>query len=403
MLRNSRHSHTVRVIESKKEIRVPQWGISYRCISADATQAHGIGARIVFADEWGQIVGHRDRLHEALKTSRGSYKDSLMIVLSTQAGDDADLLSTMIDDALTGVDPRTVIEFHSAPAGCDIMDREAWKAANPALGVFRDFDDVEQMAQEARRIPSLEPAFRQYILNQRVSSEAQWLTRTLWDSCSAPPDEDVLRAGPCYGGLDLSMISDLTSFVLCAEGPGKTVPVKAWHWMPEARVAARDVEDSPGRMRYLEWVEAGYITTTPGEVVEYEHVAADLAEIQEEYPRIELINFDRWKYRYLQREFDKIGLWLPCEPYGMGFKDMDPAVNAVEAAIKSRQLQHGGNPVLAAGVLNARTESDPVNNRKLSKKKSPARIDSAVALCMAVAALRCRYEEAGLDSGVMFV
>jgi phage terminase large subunit-like protein len=67
-----------------------------------------------------------------------------------------------------------------------------------------------------------------------------------------------------------------------------------------------------------------------------------------------------------------------------GFKTMGPCVDALERAVVDRQIVHGGNPLLTMCIANAVAEIDPAGNRKLSKKRSRTRIDSAVCLAMAL-------------------
>ena len=94
----------------------------------------------------------------------------------------------------------------------------------------------------------------------------------------------------------------------------------------------------------------------------------------------------------LLREFDRIGLQafkegdkgdgLRLVPWGQGFKDMGPAIDALELAIIDGQLIHPGNPVLNWNMANAIATMDPAGNRKLDKDKARFRIDGAVALAM---------------------
>jgi phage terminase large subunit-like protein len=70
-------------------------------------------------------------------------------------------------------------------------------------------------------------------------------------------------------------------------------------------------------------------------------------------------------------------------PWGQGFKDMAPAIDAIETAVIERHLKHNGNPVLTWCISNAMAITDPAGNRKLDKSKSRFRIDGAQALAMA--------------------
>ena len=73
---------------------------------------------------------------------------------------------------------------------------------------------------------------------------------------------------------------------------------------------------------------------------------------------------------------------LRLVPWGQGFKDMAPAVDALEKAITDRTLIHPGNPCLTWNMANAVAVMDPAGGRKLDKDKARFRIDGAVALVM---------------------
>jgi hypothetical protein len=89
-------------------------------------------------------------------------------VISTQAPTDRDLMSMLIDDALAGHDPHTVVQLYTAPIDLDPFAEATIKLANPALGVFMNRREVLAMAASAKRMPAREAEFRNLVLNQRV-------------------------------------------------------------------------------------------------------------------------------------------------------------------------------------------------------------------------------------------
>ncbi len=108
--------------------------------------------------------------------------------------------------------------------------------------------------------------------------------------------------------------------------------------------------------------------------------------------RVKGLAYDRWRINDLLREFDRIGLQayqdgekgdaLRLVPWGQGFKDMGPAIDALELAVIERTLKHPNNPILNWNMANAVATMDPAGNRKLDKDKARFRIDGAVALSM---------------------
>jgi phage terminase large subunit-like protein len=96
----------VHVRDSAKVLFCHTHGTTYRALSADATTAYGLSPVFAIHDELGQVVGPRSELYDAIETAMGAHEDPLSVIISTQAPSDADLLSTLIDDAQTGADPK---------------------------------------------------------------------------------------------------------------------------------------------------------------------------------------------------------------------------------------------------------------------------------------------------------
>lgn len=381
MIRASGLSHLFKIKNAAKEIHCPQYGTTYMAMSAEATTSVGVGVRICIHDELGQVEGPTDALFDALSTALGSYDDSLEIIISTQAPNDADLLSILIDDGLAANDDRTVVHLYAAPADCDVHDRAAWEQANPAMAYgVRDVGDLERLADEAARLPSREASFRNFILNQRVRATEHYIPPAVWDACAGDVDDDVLRAGPCFGGLDLSSRSDLTAFALVARDAAGTWHARVWTFTPDETLDERARTD---RTDYRVWQRQGFIETCPGAVIDYEWLAQRLGEIAEDYP-LASINFDRWKMKELRLQLDKAGIDLPLEEHGQGFKDFSVAVDALESVALNAQLAHGGNPVLRWSIANVAISRDHAGNRKFDKRLKWRRIDPAAALAMAM-------------------
>ena len=83
------------------------------------------------------VRGHHYAFIEAMETSQGANDDPLLIAISTQAATDSDLFSIWLDDAEAADDKRIVSHLYSAPKDCKVLDRKAWKIANPALCEIR--------------------------------------------------------------------------------------------------------------------------------------------------------------------------------------------------------------------------------------------------------------------------
>lgn len=379
-------SSVVRVLPSAKSLIGLPLNVEYKALSADGTTAHGRSPILAILDEAGQVKGPLDAFTDAITTSQGAHESPLLIVISTQAADDADLFSIWLDDAKKSADPRIVSHVYEAPVDCDLQDRKAWKAANPALGVFRNLDDLAEQAKQAARMPSAENTFRNLCLNQRVSTVSPFISVGVWKSCAGA----VLDFGsaPVWCGLDLSSRTDLTALVIVGKVAG-VWHVKSHFWTPEQGLADRSKRD---RAPYDVWVRQGYLHTTPGATVDYEYVAQDIAAILGCLD-VRAIAYDRWRISLLQKELDEQGISLPLVEFGQGFKDMSPAIDALEAELLNGRIAHGGHPVLTMCASNAVVAKDPAGNRKLDKHKATGRIDGMAALAMAFGVVPVDTEE----------
>ena len=377
----------VRVVESRKQLFGLPMNVEYRALAADGRTAHGLSPVLAILDEVGQVRGPRSDFIDAITTAQGAHEAPLLIAISTQAANDADLFSIWLDDAQRSGDPHIVSHVYTAPADCALDDRKAWKAANPALDVFRSLNDVQRQAAEAKRMPSVENTFRNLTLNQRVSTVSPFMSLNVWKACGDP--SAYLDGLEVYGGLDLSARTDLTAFVLIGKDASDTWQVQPHFWTPAVGLMDRARRD---RQPYDIWRDQGFLRTTPGATVDYEQVARDIAEITDGL-NVKAIAFDRWRIEVLKKEFDAIGLSLPLVPHGQGFKDMSPALDALEAEALNARIHHGMHPVLTMCAAGAVVTRDPAGNRKLDKSKATARIDGMVALTMAFGAANQAAEE----------
>ena len=384
----------VGIRDTAKQLYCPELGTIYKALSADAATAYGLSPAFVVHDELGQVVGPRSELYEALETAAGAQEAPLSIIISTQAPSDADLLSVLIDDAKAGKDPRTVLCLYTAPENLDPFSEEAIRAANPAFGDFLNAEETLATAAAAKRMPSREAQYRNLILNQRVSAHSPFVPMSLWEACNGQPDEDVFREGPCYIGLDLSAKNDLTAMAIVAKAPDLTWHARVFFYAPLNGLIERATRD---RAPYDVWKQQGWLEATPGSSVEYEAVGQKLIELCDTYP-VQKVSFDRWRIDVFKADLSRLGRDdLPMEPFGQGYKDMTPALDALETEILNKRLRHGGHPLLRWCAANAIAVQDPAGNRKLDKSKSSGRIDGLVALTMALgAAMRTVDDSAAL-------
>lgn len=402
----------INIRDSAKQLHCPELGTLYRALSADASTAHGQSPIFAVHDELGQVRGPVSELFNAVENAMGAHDAPMSVIISTQAPNDADLLSVLIDDAKKGDDPTVVLSLYTADDTVDPYSDAALKQANPAFGDFLNPREVRKQAQDAKRMPSQEALYRNYTLNQRVEMSSPLFSKSVWMACAGEVRKSFSGL-PVYGGLDLSEVADLTALVLVA-------PVdEVWHvkptfWLPGENIAEKSRAD---RVSYDVWARTkgpdgeSFLETTPGRTVEYEYVAAHLWRLWQ-HLRFRQIAFDAWNWKHLRPWLLKAGFTerqlegdqAVFVEMRQGFQTMSPAIRDLESTVLNGKLAHGNHPVLTMCARNAKVVSDPAGNRKLSKSKSHGRIDGMQALAMAMSVAGTHQEKRSVyaDRGMLF-
>jgi phage terminase large subunit-like protein len=356
----------------------------YKAISAEGKTAHGLSPKVAILDEVGQVKGPSSPFIEAIVTAQGAYDDALLIAISTQAANDADMFSQWCDDAERSKDPRTVCHLYTTPVNADMMDESKWKFSNPALGVFRSSVDMKKQMEKASRLPSTEASTRNLLLNQRIALDGNWLAPTPWKACSGLPDLDVFRTATKIAmGLDLSARQDLTAAVLAAADEEGDVHLLPFVFCPSAGIEERGLRD---RAPYAQWVKSGDLVALGGASMDYAQIFVYLAARLKEFGiEVNEVHFDRWRWEIAKAEADNAGFcpeakWIPV---GQGFKDMSPRCEAFEQLLLTGKIRHGAHPLFNMAASNAVAVRDPTGAKKLDKTKATQRIDPLVAAVMA--------------------
>ena len=309
---NPKLQEIVHITPSGKKLIGLPCNVEYKALSAEGKTTHGLSPILAILDETGQVRGPQDDFIDAITTAQGAHENPLLIVISTQAANDADLLSIWIDDAVKSKDPHIVCHVYEAPKDADISKRDSWLAANPALGTFRSEKDMARQAEKAGRMPSFENTFRNLNLNQRVSTVSPFISRSVWELCGEMP---INTPRKWYAGLDLSARNDLTALVIAGEADDGVWDVFPFFWTPQKTLEERTKTD---RAPYDVWVREGLLRTTPGASVDYSFVVADIAEIIGDFDLTSMA-FDRWRIDQFRKDADAIGLSLPLVEFGQGF------------------------------------------------------------------------------------
>lgn len=379
----------VNIKDHTKEIVDDESRSLWRALTADARKAHSLAPSFWIADE---VAQWRSReLWDNLATGMGKRKHALGVTISTQARDDAHFFSEMLDAEPSA---STYVQIHTAPEECPLDDQAAWKAANPALGIFVNAEQFADAADRAKRLPSFAPSFRLLHLNQRIEAEGRFVNVADWDANGEPFDVDELEGCRCFGGLDYGSNRDIAALALWFPDEGKLL---AWHWVPADSMRERVERD---RVPYERWHKEGWLATTAGRATDRLAIALQIADIRTRYD-VQAIGYDRWRLEEFEKMLSDQGVTgLRMVPFIQGFKSFAPAMDTFERAILDRKMQHNGSPLLKWQAGNVVIETDPAANRKPAKNKSIDKIDGIVAAIIACGVAAGVTDEQSTDDWV---
>lgn len=386
-----------KIVDSTHRVVVASSNSYYRAISAEAATKHGYNASGVIFDEL-HAQPNRE-LWDVLTTSGGTREQPLVVAITT-AGYDRNSICweqhEYAENVIKGIvkDPTFYPVIYSAPEEADWTDEKVWHACNPALGDFRDLDEMRSLCSKAKETPALENTFRRLYLCQWTQQETRWMPIEAWDKTAGEVDAEDLASEVCFAGLDLASTSDIAALVLvCPDGDG-FYDILPYFWIPAENIEARSRKD---RVPYEVWQREGLIEATPGNVIDHRYIREKIKALGEIF-NIQEIAYDRWGATQLVQDLTDDGFEMV--PFGQGFGSMAAPTKELMRLVLSRKVRHGGNAVLRWMANNMVVRQDPAGNLKPDKGKSLEKIDGMVALIMgldrASRNLTSVYEEHGI-------
>ncbi len=260
----------------------------------------------------------------------------------------------------------------------DDYDESKWIKANPLMEVNPILArEMSKLAIEAKQMPSMAAEFRIKRLNRQSAAAKAWLNIEFWKRCNKPVDLDFLEGKECWAGLDGASTTDLMSFRLVWRHEG-IVYTYGRRWVPEGAVKSRT---NRGTVPYAGWVEAGYMTMLPGEIIDYAFVEKEILALCKRF-NPKKIAYDSWNIRDLVNRLKDAGLEM--EEFRQGPKTYNPAMKEAERLYLGGNLRHGGDPVFNWCMSNIVPRYDGNMNCAPDKKKSPDKIDDGVAFFEAI-------------------
>lgn len=294
-----------------------------------------------------------------------------------------------------------------------------WLKANPNLGISLPWQYLREQVREAIAIPSQRNMVRRLNFCQWTQQATVWITTEQWATCATPTAPAAFRASlagrECFVGIDLSDKIDLSSVVcsfprplvreladeqaadarVSVDGDAPPPPldddrptidcaidVLPFFWMPEKTLARRGQEDN---VPYPDWARDGYVTTTPGSLIDHDAIVDFIIGILAKEFQIRGIGIDQagaaGVVSKLRRHFgDELVDEIP-----QGFRRLSEPSKLVEALILTVNVTQDRNPCMAMCMGNMGKEENAWREIRPVKLAQRKRIDGGVALVDALA------------------
>lgn len=361
-------------------------GGSFKPINAKASTQDGLNPSALAFDE---LHAHKNAdLFNVLRSAAGARDNPLYLYTTTEghitAGPWPDVRKFAFH-VLNGVveADHFLAVYYAIDEEDDDFDEEKWEKANPLLGTSITLSKLREYAVEARHQPSQLGEFRTKRLNREAAGAKAWIDVLRWKLCNGPVDLERMRTLPCTAAFDLSATTDMTAWRLVWwERVDGILRYYTWgrFWVPKDMVKQRNER---GTVKYEPWVNAGFITQTEGNVVDYNVVQAA---IEEDYARFKpsIIAYDPWNAQQMVNNLTAPEKQLPLVQFRQGTQSYHPAMQELERAYTAGNLNHGGDPVLFWQAANIVARKDVNSNMAPNREKSSDKIDGIVALLMAI-------------------
>lgn len=286
-----------------------------------------------------------------------------------------------------------------------------WLKANPNLGVSLPWQYLREQVREAIDIPSQRNMVRRLNFCQWTQQATVWIPPEAWAACKGHVTPERMKGRECYVGIDLSDKIDLSAVALIFPreladagedddddlyrfddaddddggegGPApvttlnRAVDVLVYFWMPKNTLYRRTQED---KIEYPDWEKAGYLTATPGSMVDHDAIVDFITTVVAERYHVRGIGFDQAgataAVTRLRRHFgDDLVTEIP-----QGFRFLSEPSKLLEALVVSQLLQHDANPLLGWTINNMAIEENAWREIRPIKIDQRKRIDGGVAI-----------------------
>lgn len=359
------------------------------CLSANAKTRDGLNASLVIMDEYAQArntaTANGADLKNVLTSSMGTRREPLTVIISTAS----EVVDGPFANELTGV--RAVLRgemdndrMFASIFEPDVDDAEddphTWAKVQPHLGVTVREDYYAREYANAQLSAENMLTFRTKLLNIFCVNEARaWIDAEAITKATRRIDLNAF-AGRYDStiAIDLSVRDDFSAVTAGTFNPEvRKFYYKTFYFMPEVALKIH-----PNRRLYTKWAEAGHLTLTPGEVIDYRFIMDRILALNGPL-RVIALGYDPAKSRELINMLATMGWDGIIRGVPQRYMDFNAPVESFEVGVRTGRIFIDANPINAYCFGNAFLDEDTMRNKKPQKKYKNGKIDGVITMLMA--------------------
>jgi phage terminase large subunit-like protein len=372
------------LVHNRNLLFIPGTATLFRPLASNEHNLDGLKPNLIVVDE---LHAHRSKgPWNKCKTAQGKKPGSMILAITTAGFDRHSVCyeqRTYSEKVLDGIfeDDSYFAWICALDPEDDPFDSLNWYKSNPNLGISIELQTLVDAAKQAQVIPSEYNDFLRLRCNIWTESSVRWMPMDMWDLCNESYDMSLLKGRPCFGGMDLSTISDVSAFVQIFPPWGDD---NKWRVLPHFFMPGDNIQERVKRDRvpYDAWKREGLFQVTPGNVIDFDFIRDYVGKLADEYDFVE-IAFDPWNSHQIVQQLTSDGLTMV--PVRQGYISLNSPTKLLMEKVLRQEISHSDNPVLRWMVSNTVVELDPTGSIKPSKNKSSEKIDGVVAMIMALA------------------
>ena len=264
----------------------------------------------------------------------------------------------------------------------DWADFKNWKKANPNYGVSVFEDYLRARHKEAMQRASRQNITRCKHLNQWMNADTAFFDMLAWRTKCLDVNIRLEQfvGKRCFLSLDLSSKHDpaaMTQLFPYENDKGET------HYAAFGRYYLHEeAAEGEQNTHYAGWAKEGWITLTPGNIIDYEYIKDDMRDLKSQF-QIERITYDPFQATQLSTEMLAEG--FPMVEYGATVEHFSQPMKELDALIIAGRIHHNGDPVLMWMMSNVIAHHDKKDNVFPNKERPENKIDGAITLIANVA------------------